>query len=158
MFENQTKKEGEEVILKEITEKIDVHYKEGKKSLKWWSILIARASNNFSCFLVCFLMVQVMLSLWSLFIESSGSYSRCRMSNGVMPCVLGPTSSYFKFWVNILIKDELQNVVVFLMIFIWVNHDIHLGSSCMNEHMNFWAITKVWAFPHTSESYFLRFS
>jgi len=61
------------------------------------------------------------------------------MSNGVMPCVLGPISFYLKLWVNILIKDELQNVVVFLMIFIWIHHDIHLGSSCMNEHMNFWA-------------------
>jgi len=95
--------------------------------------------TRFKCFLVCFVMVRVMLSLWSLFIESLDSYSRCMVSNGVMPCVLGPTSFYLKFWVNILIKDELQNVVVFLMIFIWVHHDIHLGLSCMNQHMNFWA-------------------
>jgi len=64
------------------------------------------------------------------------------MDNSSLPfmsCVLGPTSFYLKFWVNILIKDELQNVVVFLMIFIWVHHDIHMGSSCMNEHMNLWA-------------------
>jgi len=100
----------------------------------------------FRCFLVCFAMVQVMMSLWSLFIGSLGSYSHWRVTNGVMPCVLGPTSFYLKLWANILIKDELQNVVVFLMIFIWVHHDIHLGSSCMNEHMNFWAITKVWVF------------
>jgi len=25
-------------------------------------------------------------------------------------------------------------------------------------HMSFWAITKVWAFAHTSESYFPRFA
>ena len=53
----------------------------------------------------------------------------------VVPCVLGP---------KLLLEDlgkysELHNVVVFLMIFIWVHHDIHLDSSCMNEHMNFWA-------------------
>jgi len=47
-------------------------------------------------------MVQVMLSLWSLFIEFLGSYSRCRVSSGVMPRVLGPTSFYLKIWVNIL--------------------------------------------------------
>jgi len=93
----------------------------------------------FKCFLVCFAMVQVMLSRWSLFIECLGSYSRCKVCNGVMLCVLGHTSFYLKFWVNILIKDELQNVDVFLMIFIWVHRDIHLGSSCMNEQMNFWA-------------------
>jgi len=57
-----------------------------------------------------------------------------------------------------MITDEHQNVVVFMMIFIWVHHDLHLGSSCMNEHLNFWAITKVWAFPHASESYFPRFA
>ncbi|AES97099.1 hypothetical protein MTR_5g045320 [Medicago truncatula] len=44
------------------------------------------------------------------------------MSNGVMPCVLGPTSFNLKFWANILISDEHQNVVVFMMIFIWVHH------------------------------------
>ena len=95
--------------------------------------------THFKCFLVCFATMQVMLSLWSLFIEFLGSYSRCRVSNDVMSCVLGPTSFYLKFWVNILIKDEFQNFVVFLMIFIWVHHDIHLSSSCMNKHMNFWA-------------------
>ena len=144
--------EWKKLSLKEITERINLHYKEDKKSLQWWSIQIARAS-----------MVQVMSSLWSLFLEFLASYSRCRVSNGVMPCVLGPTSFYLKFWVNILIKDDLQNVVVFLMIFIWVHHDIHLDSSCMNEHMNFWAhhmrfiwfprqYPRVVAFPHTSES------
>ncbi|AES88225.2 transmembrane protein, putative [Medicago truncatula] len=51
------------------------------------------------------------------------------MSNGVMPCVLGPTSFNLKFWANILISDEHQNVVVFMMIFIWVHHVLHLGSS-----------------------------
>jgi len=79
-------------------------------------------------------MVQLMLSLWSLFIEFLGSYSRCRVSNGVMPCVLGPTNFYLKNWVNILtiimlcFQDEHQNVVVFfirmlifMMFFIWVH-------------------------------------
>jgi len=55
-----------------------------------------------SCLFVCFAMVQIMLSLWSLFIEFLGSYSRCRVTNGVMPRVLGPTSFYLKsgwtFW------------------------------------------------------------
>jgi len=88
-----------------------------------------------SCLDMCFAMVQVMLRPWSLFIESLGSYSRCRVSNGVMPCVLGPTSFYLKIWVNILIirmllcsQDEHQNVVVFfirmlmfIMFFIWVH-------------------------------------
>jgi len=27
------------------------------------------------------------------------------------------------------------------MIFIWVHHDIHLGSICMNEHMSLWALS-----------------
>jgi len=48
-------------------------------------------------------MVQVMLRPWSLFIESLGSYSRCRVTNGVVPRVLGPTSFHLKIWVNILI-------------------------------------------------------
>jgi len=134
MFEKQT--EEEKLSLKKITERIDLHYKEDKKSLQWWSIQIARASNNLCCFLVCFAMVQVMLSLWYLFIEFLGSYSRCRMSNGVMPCVLGPTNFYLKFWVNILtIRMVLcssgctseccrvlhQNVDVH-QTFIWVHH------------------------------------
>jgi len=62
-----------------------------------------KLQTHFRCFLVCFLMVQVMLGLWSLFIEFWGSYSRFRVSNGVMSCVLGPTNFYLKFWVNILI-------------------------------------------------------
>ena len=134
---------------------------------QWWSIRMLKRQTYFRCFQVCFAMVPVMLSLWSLFIESLGSYNRCRVSNGVMPYVLGPTSFYLKFWVNILIKDELQNVVVFLMIFIWVNHDIHLGSLCMNEHMNFWVchVLFIWisgqyprvvTFPHTSESCWIK--
>ena len=70
-------------------------------------------------------MVQIMLSLWSLFIESLGSYSRCRVSNGVMPCVVGPTSFYFKIWVNILIKIWTSECCCVL-------DDLHLGSSWMN--------------------------
>jgi len=105
---------------------------------------IARPSNNFNCFLECFAMVQVMLSLWSLFIEFLGSYSRCRVPNGVMPHALGPTNFYLKFWVNILTIRMLlcssgwtseccvlhQNVDVH-QTFIWVHH-------IMNEHMSFW--------------------
>ena len=74
-------------------------------------------------------MVQVLLRPWYLFIESLGSYSRYRVSNGVMPCVMGPTGFNLKFWANILITDEHQNVVCswwssfgFIMIFIWVHH------------------------------------
>ena len=91
-------------------------------------------------------MVQVLLRPWSLFIESLGSYSRCRVSNGVMPCVLGPTSFNLKFWANILISDEHQNVVVFMMmIFIWVHDDLHLGSSLW---MNTWISACVICFSY----------
>ena len=100
---------------------------------------IARASNKLSCFLVCFAMVQVMLSLWSIFIEFLGSYSRCKVTNGVMPRVLGPTSFYLKIWVNILTirmllssQDEHQNVAVFFIRMLDIHDVLHLGSSWMN--------------------------
>ena len=98
-----------------------------------------KSFKQFQLFLVCFAMVLVMLSLSSLFIEFLGSYSRCRVSNGVMPRILGPTNFYLKFWVNILTIKMLlcfpgwtsecccvlhQNVDI---------HDVlHLGSSMMN--------------------------
>jgi len=106
--------------------------------------------TRFKCFVVCFAMVQVMMSLWSLFIEFLGSYNRCRMSNGVMSCVLGPTSFYLKIWVNILIKRWTLECCCVL-------DDLHLGSSWSSfgfimyewtheflgvsyaSHMNFWA-------------------
>jgi len=92
---------------------------------------LQKLQTKSSCFLVCFAMVQVMLSLWSLFIEFLGSYNRCRVTNGVMPRVLGPTSFYLKICVNILTirmllcsQDEHQNVDI---------HDVlHLGLSLMN--------------------------
>ena len=84
-------------------------------------------------------MVQVMLSLWSLFIEFLGSYSRCKVTNGVMPRVLGPTSFYLKIWVNILTirmllrsQDEHQNVAVFFIRMLEIHDVLHLGSSWMN--------------------------
>ena len=157
MFENQTEEVEEEVIFERDNKEYWCTPQEGKKSLQWEPISIARASNNSCCFLICFAMVQVLLKPWSLFIESLGSYSRCRVSNRFMPCVLGPTSFNLQFWANILISDEHQNVVVFMMIFIWAWWSSS-GFIIMNEHMNFWAITKVWAFPHTLESYFPRFA
>jgi len=117
---------------------------------------LQEVQTHFRCFQECFAMVQVMLSLWSLFIEFLGSYSRCRVSNGVMPRVLGPTNFYLKFWVNILTirmllcsSDEHQNVAVFFIrmlmfirIFIWFHHwfiDEFLG--LFNAwHMLFWVI------------------
>jgi hypothetical protein len=101
----------------------------------------------FKCFLVCFAMVQVMLSFWSLFIEFLGWYSRCKVTNGVMPRVLGPTNFYLKLWVNILTIRILlcssgwtsecfcvlhQNVDVH-QTFIWV--------LSYAFHMIFWAIS-----------------
>jgi len=92
--------------------------------------------TRFRCSLVCFAMVQVMLSLWALFVEFLGSYSRCKMTNGVMPHVMGPTNFYLKLWVNILTIRMLlcssgwtsecrcvlhQNVDVHRK-FIWVHH------------------------------------
>ena len=137
MFEKQTEEERRRSYLGDNRE---YWFALSNESLRDWSISVCKSfKQNQSCFLVCFAMVQVMLSLWTVFIESLGSNSRCGVSNGVMPCVLGPTSFYLKFWANILISDELQNVVAFMMIFIWVHHVLHLGSSYMNEHMKFWA-------------------
>ena len=80
-----------------------------------------------------------MLSLWSLFIEFLGSYSRCKVTNGVMPRVLGPTSFYLKIWVNILTirmllrsQDEHQNVAVFFIRMLEIHDVLYLGSSWMN--------------------------
>jgi len=164
MFNNQTEEEEEkEVIFERERERDNKEYWCAlRKHLVINQFQLQKLQTKSSCFLVWFAMVQVMLSLWSLFIESLGSYRRCRVFNGVMPCVLGPTSFYLKIWVNILIKRWNSECCCVL-------DDLHLGSSCMNEHneflgvsyafhMNFWAITKVWAFPHTSESYFPRFA
>jgi len=63
----------------------------------------ANASQHFYVvFLVCFTMMQVMLSISLLFIEFFGSCSRWRVTNDLVPCVLGPTSFYLKIWVKIL--------------------------------------------------------
>jgi len=155
--------------MKEITKSIDLHYKKVRRAFSDDQFQLQELQTKSTCFLVWFAMVQVMSSLWSLFIESLGSYSRCRMSNGVMPYVLGPTSFYLKIWVNILIIRWTSECCCVL-------DDLHLGSSWSSSgfimyewthefldvsyafHMNFWAITKVWAFPHTSESYFPRFA
>jgi len=126
-------------------------------------------------------MMQVMLSLWSLFIEFLGLYSRCRVSNGVMPRVLGPTSFYLKFWVNIL---TIRMLLMFFRMNIrmllcsssecwcsssecWCSSDIHLGSSYIHEHMSFWVyhMRFIWSsgqyplkltFPCTSECCWIK--
>jgi len=108
-------------------------------------------------------MVQVMLNLWYLFIEFLDSYSRCRVSNGVMPRVLGPTNFYLKFWVNIL------NIRMLLCSSpeCWCSSNIHLGTSYMNEHMSFWVshMCFIWfygqypwilTFPHTSKCCWIK--
>ncbi len=55
MFENQTEEgEEEEVIYERDNKEYWFKLQEGKKSLQWWSISIARASNKiklFSCML-----------------------------------------------------------------------------------------------------------
>ena len=56
------------------------------------------------------------------------------MTNGIVPCVLGPTSFYFKIWVNILnirmLLCSWWSLSGFIMIFIWfIIHE------CM---MSFW--------------------
>jgi len=85
----------------------------------------------------CSAMVQIMLSLWYPFIEFLGSYSRCKVINGVMPCVMGPTSFYLKFWVNIMnfrmLLCSWWSSFGFIKFFIWVHHvwmsDEFMGSS-----------------------------
>ncbi|AES64922.2 hypothetical protein MTR_2g033190 [Medicago truncatula] len=71
--------------------------------------------------------------------EFLGSYSRYKVTNGVMPRVLGPTSFYLKIWVNILnirmllcSQDEHQNVAVFFIRMFGIHDVLHLGSSMMN--------------------------
>jgi len=139
MFENQTeeeeeKEEEEEVIFQRDNREYWCALRK-QKLLVIDQFQLQEPKTISSCLFVCFAMVQVMLSLWSLFIEFLGSYSRCKVTNGVMPRVLGPTSFYLKIWVNILIirmlfcsQDEHQNVVVFfirmlifMMFFIWVH-------------------------------------
>jgi len=72
-------------------------------------------------------MVQVMLSFWSLFIEFLGSYSRWRVTNGLVPRVLGPTNFYLKFWAN-WNTSECCCVIENTSEFCCVHHDLHLGS------------------------------
>jgi len=136
MFENQTEEEEEEeeVIFQRDNRKYWCALRK-QKPLVIDQFQLQEPKTISSCLDVCFAMVRVMLSLWSLFIEFLGSYNRCRVTNGVMPRVLGPTSFYLKIWVNILIirillcsQDEHQNVVVFfirmlmlMMFFIWVH-------------------------------------
>jgi len=117
-----------------------------------------KLQTRFRCFLVCFAMMQVMLSLWSLFIEFLGSYRRCKVASGIIPCVQGPTNIYFKLWVNILTIQMLLCSSGWAWECCCVLHQnvddhpsIYLGSSCMKwTHeflglsnvclMNFWAI------------------
>jgi len=73
------------------------NFKDFLESL-WWSIFAKASKHSYVVFLVCFAMVQVMLSFSLLFIEFLGSCSRWRVTNGVVPCVLGPTDFYLKFW------------------------------------------------------------
>ena len=119
--------------------------------------------TRFRCSLVCFAMVQVMLSLWALFVEFLGSYSRCKMTNGVMPHVMGATNFYLKLWVNIL----TIRMLLCSSSECWCSSEIHLGSSYMNEHLSFWIYHMgfVWfsgqyplvlAFPCTSECFWIK--
>jgi len=126
----QKRGKKKKLSTRQITKSIDLHYKKVRRAFGDDQFQLQELQTKSSCFLVCSAMVQVMINLWSLFIESLGSYSRCRMSNGVMPCVLGPTNFYLKIWVNILIKRWTSKCCC-------VIDDLHLGSSCMNEHMNF---------------------
>ena len=151
------KEEWKKLSLKEITERIDLHYKEDKKSLQWWSIQIARASNNFQMFsyMLCngASNVEPLIYIYRVFF---GSYSRCRVSNGVMPCVLGPT----RFLLEILGKHFDQG---------WTSEcccvfdDLHLGSSWYSSRFimyewthEFLGNNQSMGFPHTSEGYFPR--
>jgi len=94
---------------------------------QWWSIQMLKLQTIFKCFLVCFAMMQVKMSLSLLFIEFLGSCSRWKVTNGVMSCAMGPTDFYLKFWINILnfICVHLGSSWYssgFIMIFIWVHH------------------------------------
>jgi len=137
MFKKQTEEEEEEeeeVIFKRDNKKYWCALRK-KKPLVIDQFQLQELKTISSCLFVCFAMVQVMLSLWSLFIEFLGSYSRCKVTNGVMPRVLGSTSFYLKIWVNILTirmllcsQNKRQNVAVFfirmlifMMFFIWVH-------------------------------------
>ena len=83
----------------------------------WWSIFAKASKNSYVVFLVCFAMVQVMLSLSLLFIEFLGLYSRWSVTNSLVPRVLGPTNFYLKFWANWNTSECCC-----------VHHDFHLGS------------------------------
>ena len=128
MFNNQTEEEEEkEVIFERERERDNKEYWCAlRKHLVINQFQLQKLQTKSSCFLVWFAMVQVMLSLWSLFIEFLGSYTRCRVT----------TNFSLKIWVNLLTirmllcsLDEHQNVVVFFIrmlmvirIFIWVHH------------------------------------
>jgi len=100
------------------------------RNLLWWSIFAKALKHSYVVFLVCFAMVQVMLSYWSLFIEFLGSCSRWRVTNGLLPRVLGPTNFYLKFWVNWNTSECCC-----------VHHDLHLGSCG-------WMVRCVYGFHH----------
>jgi len=135
MFENQTEEEEEEEVIFQRDNRKYWCALRNQKPLVIDQFQLQEPKTISSCLDVCFAMVQVLLRPWSLFIECLGSYSRCRVTNGVMPRVLGPTSFYLKIWVNILTirmllcsQDEHQNVAVFfirmlmfMMFFIWVH-------------------------------------
>ena len=140
MFENQTEEEEEEeeVIFQRDNREYWCALRK-QKPLVIDQVQLQELKTISSCLFVCFAMVQVMLSLWSLFIEFLSSYSRCNVTNGVMPRVLGPTSFYLKIWVNILIirmlmcsQDEHQDVPVFFIRNVDIHDVLHLGSSMMN--------------------------
>jgi len=137
MFENQTKEEEEEEDV--IFQRDNREYwcaLRNQKPLVIDQFQLQEPKTISSCLDVCFTMVQVMLSLWSLFIEFLGSYSRCRVTNGVIPHVhklllenMGEHSNHqnvvvFPGWTSECCCVLHQNVDV---------HDVlHLGSSMMN--------------------------
>jgi len=122
MFENQTEeKEEEEVIFKRDNKKYWCALRK-QKPLVIDQFQLQELKTISGCLFVCFAMVQVLLSQWSLFIEFLGSYSHCKVTNGVKPHALGSTSFYLKIWVNILtirmllcFQDEHQNVAMFFI-------------------------------------------
>jgi len=112
---------------------------------KCWSIQMLKLQTLFKCFLVCFAMLQVMLNLSLLFIEFLGSCSHWRVTNGVMPCVLGSTDFYLKIWVNILTITMLLCSSGYEHQNVDVHHDIHLGSSFMSV---WWVSGFIQCMPH----------
>ena len=99
----------------------------------WWSIFAKASKHSYVVFLVCFAIVQVMLSLSLLFIEFLGSCSRWRVTNGVVPCVrmLLCSWEYFKM----LLCSSWSSSG-----FMWMNGQICFWVLPYEYLMNFWVV------------------